>query len=216
MEENQIQPKPIPATPPEEKKVDRRTELAQKKARNRDRLPPDEEKELAAILAKEAEEHHREALVFRISERADKVNRKEAARLRRQVTDHVAGFSSEKNGKVKGFVDEYRTGLKSLEKITESAIQELRETFNRQKKVLEEGRDAELAKINQEYADRFSQAEQEMKDSLIMADLQTEEFKTVVKSLSLEQLEELEMGKAVKIPGGGADEYIALANPDPS
>ena len=47
MEEKQIQPSFLPPAPPEEK-VDRKTELTRKKAKNRDRLPPAEEKELLA------------------------------------------------------------------------------------------------------------------------------------------------------------------------
>jgi len=212
--EKQIQPKPIPPSPPEEKKVDRKTELVAKKAKNHDRLPPAEEKELAEILAAEAVLERRGALIYKLRERAEKVARKEETRLRRKITDNVAKFGAERTEKVKSTMNTCRAVMKDIERVTESAIQELRETFNRNKKMLEEERDRELAEINKHYTDLFTQAELELETVASENQQHVSEFKMLLEGLPLEQLEELEKGKAVKISEGGTPEYIALANPD--
>jgi len=197
---------------------ERKDELLTKKAKNRDRLSLEEEKELKQILAEEEAKRYHGALIFKLSERAEKIARKEESRLRRVVTDRVAKFGTAQAQETGEVVAALRASVKNLEKETEAVIQKIHKTKNEEKKRLEAEADKKRAEIRKNYAKLYANAEELLTSDAAHAAQQITEFKRLLQKLDVEQLVLLEKGDVIKLESGGKteDEYISLPDPEPS
>jgi len=208
MEEKQAEIKPMKVQMvPQEPEVDRKTELLRKKAREHDRLPPAEEKELQGILAAEALEKRKGAALHKLSERADKHGRKRIGEIKRKITDQVASFSTAKGMDINVVTTDFNSAVRELDRNTKKAMQEIQETHNRARKELEAQKEKSLQEISDKYKSKYEEAELEMESQIEEVGGVVDDFQVSIQSLTLEQLEELEKSGVVEITaeGKGAD-----------
>lgn len=217
MEEN-TQPATEPKAKPikvqmvkEEPKVDRKTELMQKKAKDRDRLPPEEEKELQAIMAAEALEKRKGALLHKLVERADKAGRKQVGEVKKKITSHVAAFSQEKSLQIKGVNDAFGEALKELDKITKKAMQDVQEAHNKSRAEIVARNNERTTEITKLYQVKYDDAELEMDSQIQEVANAIGAFQSAIQNLTIEQLEELEKNGVVAAnPKGKETDFISV------
>lgn len=215
--EKKPDPKPIKVQMvPKEPEVDRKTELMRKKAREHDRLPPAEEKELQEILAAEALEKRKGAALHKLSDRADKHGRKRIGEIKRKITDQVSSFSTAKGMDINVVMTDYNSAMKELDRHTKKAMQEIQEAHNRAKNELEAKKEQGLQEINSKYRSKYEEAELEMESQIEEVGGVVDDFQVSIQHLTLEQLEELEKNGVVEVTseGKGAD-YITVPGHHP-
>lgn len=215
--EKKPDPKPIKVQMvPKEPEVDRKTELMRKKAKDHDRLPPAEEKELQEILAAEALEKRKGAALHKLTEQADKYGRKRIGEVKRKITDQVADFSTAKGMDTNAILTDFSNAMKDLDRGTKKAMQEIQEAHNRAKKELEGKKEQSLQEINGKYKSKYEEAELEMESQMEEVGAQVDDFQMVIRTLTLEQLEELVKTGVVEVTseGKGAD-YITVPGHHP-
>jgi hypothetical protein len=213
--EKEVKPVPVPPAPPEKPKTrdERKAELQAKMQREHGRLPQAEAKELFEITQAEELERKRGALIHKLCEKVDRYGRKEAGKVRREVTDKVAGFNTEKLAEQAGVEDSYTESYRAQDKATKKAMQNLQEEHNKAVAELRTKRDVQVRELVQKYAGRFSEAEQELENRLLELDAMVVDFTSSIQALSLEELEELFKGGTVKVKGG--EDYLVVPGQDP-
>lgn len=194
-----------------QKEQERKAELSTKKKKAHDRLPKEEEEELATLLSTEDHERRRRALIHRLAEEADKYGRKEAEKLKREITDRVAVFSKTEGEEKTIIAAEHRRALNEAEKAMKAAMRQVQEQYSTQRKEENQVFDVAMAETRARHRKKYDDAELEMATRLGELSNQVGSFTVDIQELELDQLEILYRDGVIKMGDqAGGENYLVV------
>jgi hypothetical protein len=211
MQESKPQEEAKPSPKPEPKEeVPRKEVLLKKKAKNHDKLPPSEQRELDAILAEEALAHEHGALIHKLSESADKYGRKQIGAIKKEITSRVGDLHAQERVEVDGVLKIYRKGMADADKELKATMQKIQEQHNKLLAEFKSERDKDENVVRSGYREKYDEAELEMDDECEKVHTLVASFIEDIQQLSIEQLRELNTAGIVQVTGGKNRDYLVV------